>query len=122
MRMIARQLQMYTSTVADYELMLLGGIEVVVEPSFCVGKDRQYSGSFFDYFNHISEWEPKNRAAKRGMKHFCTIGMNPKEAEQLSLAREVMAGRLPVPARTTARRCGARRLTHIPQKPKPEYV
>src|SRR5258708_40099367 len=122
MRIIDPHADMYSRTVDDYELTLLCGVEVVVEPSFWLGNDRQYSGSFFDYFNHISEWEPKNRAAKRGMKHFCTIGMNPKEAEQLSLAREVMAGRLPVPARTTARRCGARRLTHIPQKPKPEYV
>jgi uncharacterized protein len=82
-------------------MMVLCGIEAVIEPSFWLGNDRQHAGSFFDYFNHISEWEPKNRAAKRGMKHFCTIGMNPKEAENLSLAREVTAGMLPFIERTT---------------------
>ena len=102
MRIIDPHAHMYSRTVDDYEMMLLCGIEAVVEPSFWIGNDRKHAGSFFDYFNHISEWEPNNRAAKRGMKHFCTIAMNPKEAEQLPLAREVMAGMLPFLDRPTA--------------------
>lgn len=102
MRIIDPHAHMYSRTVDDYEMMLLCGIEAVVEPSFWIGNDRKYAGSFFDYFNHISEWEPKNRAAKRGMKHFCTIGMNPKEAEQLALSREVIAGMLPFLDRPTS--------------------
>lgn len=102
MRIIDPHCHMYSRTVDDYELMVLCGIEAVVEPSFWLGNDRQYAGSFFDYFNHISEWEPKNRAAKRGMKHFCTIAMNPKEAENLTLAREVIAGMKPFLERSTA--------------------
>jgi predicted metal-dependent TIM-barrel fold hydrolase len=102
MRIIDPHAHMYSRTVEDYEMMLLCGIEALVEPSFWIGNDRQFAGSFFDYFNHISEWEPKNRAAKRGMKHFCTIAMNPKEAEQLSLAREVIAGMMPFLDRQTS--------------------
>jgi uncharacterized protein len=102
MRIIDPHCHMYSRTVDDYEMMLLCGIEALVEPSFWIGNDRQYAGSFFDYFNHISEWEPKNRAAKRGMRHFCTIAMNPKEAENLSLAREVIAGMKPFLDRDTA--------------------
>ncbi|HYF50995.1 MAG TPA: TatD family hydrolase [Planctomycetota bacterium] len=102
MRIIDPHCHMYSRTVDDYEMMLLCGIEALIEPSFWIGNDRQYAGSFFDYFNHISEWEPKNRAAKRGMRHFCTIAMNPKEAENLSLAREVMAGMKPFLDRDTA--------------------
>jgi predicted metal-dependent TIM-barrel fold hydrolase len=102
MRIIDPHAHMYSRTVDDYEMMLLCGIEALVEPSFWIGNDRKHAGSFFDYFNHISEWEPNNRAAKRGMKHFCTIAMNPKEAEQLPLAREVMAGMLPFLDRPTA--------------------
>jgi uncharacterized protein len=102
MRIIDPHAHMYSRTVDDYEMMLLCGIEVVIEPSFWIGNDRQFAGSFFDYFNHISEWEPKNRAAKRGMKHFCTIAMNPKEAENLSLAREVITGMMPFLSRPTA--------------------
>ena len=92
MRIIDPHCHMYSRTVDDYEMMGLCGIEAVVEPSFWLGNDRQYAGSFFDYFNHISEWEPKNRALKHGMRHFCTIAMNPKEAENIALAREVIAG------------------------------
>ncbi|HYG78627.1 MAG TPA: TatD family hydrolase [Planctomycetota bacterium] len=102
MRIIDPHAHMYSRPVDDYEMMLLCGVEAVVEPSFWLGNDRQYAGSFYDYFNHISEWEPKNRAAKRGMKHFCTIAMNPKEAEQLSLAREVVQGMKPFLDRDTA--------------------
>jgi hypothetical protein len=102
MRIIDPHAHMYSRTVDDYEMMLLCGIEALVEPSFWIGNDRKYAGSFFDYFNHISEWEPKNRAAKRGMKHFCTIAMNPKEAEQLSLAREVISGMMPFLERPTS--------------------
>jgi predicted metal-dependent TIM-barrel fold hydrolase len=102
MRIIDPHAHMYSRTVDDYEMMVLCGIEVLVEPSFWIGNDRKHAGSFFDYFNHISEWEPKNRAAKRGMKHFCTIAMNPKEAEDLSLAREVIAGMTPFLDRPTA--------------------
>ena len=74
MRIIDPHCHMYSRTVDDYEMMVLCGIEALVEPSFWLGNDRQHAGSFYDYFNHISEWEPKNRAEKRGMKHFCTIG------------------------------------------------
>ncbi|HLX60556.1 MAG TPA: TatD family hydrolase [Planctomycetota bacterium] len=102
MRIIDPHCHMYSRTVDDYEMMVLCGIEALVEPSFWLGNDRQHAGSFYDYFNHISEWEPKNRAAKRGMKHFCTIGMNPKEAENIELAREVIKGMMPYLDRPTA--------------------
>jgi uncharacterized protein len=102
MRIIDPHCHMYSRTVDDYEMMMLCGIEALVEPSFWIGNDRLFAGSFFDYFNHISEWEPKKRAAVRGMKHFCTIAMNPKEAEQLSLAREVISGMMPFLDRDTA--------------------
>jgi len=102
MRIIDPHCHMYSRTVEDYEMMGLCGIEALVEPSFWIGNDRQHAGSFFDYFNHISEWEPKNRAAKRGMKHFCTIAMNPKEAENLTLSREVIAGMKEFLDRSTA--------------------
>ncbi len=102
MRIIDPHCHMYSRTVDDYEMMVLCGIEALVEPSFWLGNDRQHAGSFYDYFNHISEWEPKNRAEKRGMKHFCTIGMNPKEAENIELAREVTKGMLTFLDRPTA--------------------
>lgn len=102
MRIIDPHCHMYSRTVDDYEMMSLCGIEAIVEPSFWLGNDRTFAGTFYDYFNHISEWEPKNRAAKRGIKHFCTIAMNPKEAENITLAREVVKGMLPFLDRETS--------------------
>ncbi len=102
MRIIDPHCHMYSRTVDDYQNMVLAGIEALVEPSFWLGNDRTHAGSFYDYFNHITEWEPKNRAAKYGMRHFCTIGMNPKEAENIELAREVLKGMMPFYDRPTA--------------------
>ncbi len=101
MRIIDPHAHMYSRTTDDYEMMLLCGIEAVVEPAFWLGNDRQHAGSFLDYFNHISEWEPRNRAAKRGMKHFCVLGMNAKEAENVPLSRDVIAGMVPMLDRPT---------------------
>ncbi len=101
MRIIDPHVHMYSRTTDDYEAMVLAGIECVAEPSFWIGNDRQYAGTFFDYFNHISLWEPNNRAAKRNMKHFCLLGVNPKEAENLTLAREVLSGINPFLERPT---------------------
>jgi predicted metal-dependent TIM-barrel fold hydrolase len=101
MRIIDPHVHMYSRTTDDYEMMAVCGIEAVVEPSFWLGSDRKHAGSFFDYFDHISQWEPVNRAAKRGIRHFCTIGLNPKEADNLPLAREVLAALRPYFERPT---------------------
>jgi predicted metal-dependent TIM-barrel fold hydrolase len=113
MRIIDPHCHMYSRIVDDYEMMLLCGIEAMVEPSFWIGNDRKHAGSFFDYFNHISDWEPNNRAAKRGMKHFCAIAVNPKEAENLSLSREVIQGMLPFFDRPTTVALGEVGLNNI---------
>jgi predicted metal-dependent TIM-barrel fold hydrolase len=101
MRIIDPHIHMYSRTTDDYEMMAICGIEAVVEPSFWLGSDRKYAGTFFDYFDHISTWEPQNRAPKRGIKHFCTIGVNPKEADNLPLSTEVLAGLKPYFTRPT---------------------
>ena len=45
---------------------------------------------FYDYFCQLTEHEPK-RAAKFGLKHFCWLCINSKEAEDVKLAEEVIA-------------------------------
>jgi predicted metal-dependent TIM-barrel fold hydrolase len=91
MRIIDPHAHMFSRTTDDYENMAVAGIECIVEPAFWLGSNRRYAGSFFDYFNHITTFEPQ-RAAKRGIKHFCVIGCNPKETEDIVLFREVLAG------------------------------
>ncbi len=77
-------------TTEDYERMAQAGVVAVAEPAFWAGFDRRYPQTFIDYFRQISEFEP-TRAAQYGIRHFCWVAVNPKESENISLSREVMA-------------------------------
>jgi predicted metal-dependent TIM-barrel fold hydrolase len=77
-------------TTEDYQRMAESGVVAVGEPSFWAGFDRKHSGTFIDYFRQISEFEP-TRARAFGIRHFCWIAVNPKEADNLTIAREVMS-------------------------------
>lgn len=76
-------------TAQDYERMAMSGVVAVAEPAFWAGFDRAYPETFIDYFRQISEFEP-TRAADYGIRHFCWVAVNPKEAENPPLSREVM--------------------------------
>jgi predicted metal-dependent TIM-barrel fold hydrolase len=71
--------------------MFDAGIRACIEPSFWLGTTRHYAGTFFDYFNLILDFETV-RAKRFGLDHYAAISVNPKEAENISLAREVIAG------------------------------
>lgn len=81
---------MVSRTTDDYERMALAGCEAVCEPAFWAGFDRSSPAGFFDYFSQLTEHEPK-RAARYGLKHFCWLCINSKEAEDVKLAEEVIA-------------------------------
>ena len=91
MNIIDPHIHMYSRTTDDYHHMYDAGIRAVVEPSFWLGLPRRYAGTFFDYFAHILDFE-NIRAARFGIDHFCCISMNPKEADNLDLAMEVLDG------------------------------
>ena len=76
-------------TAQDYERMAASGVVAVAEPAFWAGFDRDYPETFIDYFKQISEFEP-TRAAQYGIRHFCWIAVNPKEAENSKLSYEVL--------------------------------
>lgn len=76
-------------TAQDYERMAMSGVVAVAEPAFWAGFDRKYPETFVDYFRQISEFEP-TRAAQYGIRHFCWVAVNPKEAENPPLSREVL--------------------------------
>jgi hypothetical protein len=90
MRYIEPHAHMVSRVTDDYESMALAGCEVVCEPAFWAGFDRSSPAGFFDYFCQLTEHEPK-RAAKFGLKHFCWLCINSKEAEDVKLAEEVIA-------------------------------
>jgi predicted metal-dependent TIM-barrel fold hydrolase len=90
MKYIEPHAHMVSRTTDDYERMALAGCAVVCEPAFWAGFDRRSPAGFFDYFRQLTEHEPK-RAAKFGLKHFCWLCINSKEAEDVKLAEEVIA-------------------------------
>jgi predicted metal-dependent TIM-barrel fold hydrolase len=81
---------MISRVTDDYEKMAAAGITHVCEPQFWLGQPRTSVGTFIDYFHHLTDYEVK-RAADYGIKHFCTIGLNPKEANDDRVNRDVMA-------------------------------
>jgi len=89
MRYIEPHAHMVSRTTDDYTAMATAGCEIVCEPAFWAGFDRHSADGFFDYFRQLTEHEPK-RAGKFGLKHYCWLCINPKESEDLTLAREVM--------------------------------
>jgi len=89
MRYFDPHIHMLSRTTDDYENMAAAGILGVVEPAFWQGQPRTGVGTFIDYFDSLIGWEPF-RASQFGIRHFCTMGLNPKEANNVPMAEEVM--------------------------------
>ncbi|MBY5164345.1 TatD family hydrolase [Salsipaludibacter albus] len=89
MRIFDPHVHMTSRTTDDYEAMADSGVTAIVEPAFWLGQPRTSVGSFVDYFASLVGWEPY-RAAQFGIAHHCTIALNPKEANDTGLAREVL--------------------------------
>jgi len=79
MRIFDPHIHMTSRTTDDYEAMHAAGVRAVVEPAFWLGQPRTSVGAFTDYFDSLVGWEPF-RAAQFGIRHHCTIALNPKEA------------------------------------------
>jgi predicted metal-dependent TIM-barrel fold hydrolase len=89
MKLFDPHIHMTSRTTDDYQAMAQAGIVAVVEPAFWLGQPRTHVGSFEDYFLSLLGWE-RFRASQFGIRHFCTIGLNPKEANQPDLAQGVL--------------------------------
>lgn len=83
-------IHMVSRTTEDYERLARAGCRAVSEPAFWSGFNRASAEGFRDYFVQLTEFEP-SRAARYGIEHYCWLCINPKQAEDLVLAREVMA-------------------------------
>ena len=91
MIIIEPHIHMYSRTTDDYAAMYKAGIRACVEPSFWMGSNRRYAGTFFDYFQLILEFETV-RSRRFGIDHYAAVSVNPKEAEDTALVDEVLAG------------------------------
>lgn len=90
MNYIDPHIHMISRLTDDYERMAHAGCVAVSEPAFWAGFDRGSADGFRDYFRQLTDVEPK-RAAQYAIRHHCWLCINAKEAENVSLSREVIA-------------------------------
>ena len=83
-------LHMVSRTTDDYATLARMGCVAVSEPAFWAGYDRGSVDGFRDYFRQLTEFEP-SRAKQHGIAHYTWLCINAKEAENVSLSREVIA-------------------------------
>ncbi len=89
MRLFDPHIHMTSRTTDDYQAMAMAGIAAIVEPAFWVGQPRTHVGTFEDYFLSLLGWE-RFRASQFGIRHFCTLALNPKEANSQRIADGVL--------------------------------
>ena len=90
MNYIDPHIHMVSRTTDDYATLARMGCVAVSEPAFWAGFDRGSVESFRDYFRQLTDFEP-SRARQFGIQHYTWLCINAKEAENVSLSREVIA-------------------------------
>jgi uncharacterized protein len=80
---------MTSRTTDDYQAMADAGVVALIEPAFWLGQPRTGVDTFRDYYSSLVGWE-RFRSSQFGIKHYCTIGLNSREANNEPLAEQVM--------------------------------
>lgn len=89
MKFFDPHVHMTARTTDDYQALADAGVVAIIEPAFWLGQPRTGLSSFKDYFATLVGWE-RFRSSQFGIKHYCTIGLNSREANNEALAEEVM--------------------------------
>ncbi|RAJ10757.1 hypothetical protein LX64_00364 [Chitinophaga skermanii] len=89
MRFFDPHVHMTARTTDDYQAMADAGVVAIIEPAFWLGQPRTGVDTFRDYYASLVGWE-RFRSSQFGIKHYCTIGLNSKEANNEKLAEQVM--------------------------------
>jgi predicted metal-dependent TIM-barrel fold hydrolase len=89
MMFIDAHAHMISRVTDDYEAMAAAGVVAVIEPAFWVGQPRTHVGTYIDYLSAIVGFE-RFRAGQFGVCHYCTVGLNSKEANNEELAEGVI--------------------------------
>lgn len=89
MKFFDPHVHMTSRTTDDYQAMADAGIVGLIEPAFWLGQPRTGVDTFRDYYNSLIGWE-RFRSSQFGIKHYCTIGLNSREANNEKLAEQVM--------------------------------
>ena len=89
MKFFDPHMHMSSRTTDDYQALADAGMVALIEPAFWLGQPRTGLASFKDYFSSLVGWE-RFRSSQFGIKHYCTIGLNSREANNEALAEQVM--------------------------------
>ncbi len=89
MKFFDPHVHMTSRTTDDYQAMYDAGVVALIEPAFWLGQARTGIDSFRDYYSSLVGWE-RFRSSQFGIKHYCTIGLNSREANNEALAEQVM--------------------------------
>jgi predicted metal-dependent TIM-barrel fold hydrolase len=89
MRIFEPHIHMFSRITDDYEALAAEGVVAVLEPAFWLGQARTSVGTFVDYFDTLIGWE-RFRAQQFGIHHFCTMGLNPREANDDRINQDVV--------------------------------
>lgn len=89
MRLIDARAHMSARTPDEYRAMAAAGVEAVIEPATWAGQPRTCVGTFEDHFMSLLGWE-SHRAERAGVRHFCALGLNAREANEPAVAEGVL--------------------------------
>lgn len=89
MKFFDPHVHMTSRTTDDYQAMADAGVVALIEPAFWLGQPRTGIDTFRDYYSSLIGWE-RFRSSQFGIKHYCTIGLNSREANNEALAEQVM--------------------------------
>lgn len=89
MRCIDPHIHMSARTTDDYQAMADAGVVAVIEPAFWIGQPRTSPDTYADYLASLIGWE-RFRASQFGIRHYCAVGLNSKEANNPRLAEAVL--------------------------------
>lgn len=89
MKFFDPHIHMTSRTTDDYQALADAGVVAIIEPAFWLGQPRTGLASFKDYYSSLVGWE-RFRSSQFGIKHYCTIGLNSREANNEALAEQVM--------------------------------
>src|SRR6201990_1287999 len=89
MRFFDPHVHMTSRTTDDYQAMADAGVVALIEPAFWLGEPRTGIDTFRDYYSSLIGWE-RFRSSQFGIKHYCTIGLNSREANNEALAEQGM--------------------------------
>lgn len=89
MKFFDPHVHMTSRTTDDYQAMADAGVVAIIEPAFWLGQPRTGPDTFRDYYSSLVGWE-RFRSSQFGIRHYCTIGLNSREANNERLAEQVM--------------------------------